>query len=147
MRHLIPILKMASLKTHLKPQAEFSVNDGVSPHFNTDKLAEFFCSVLRRNFAQSFSVSKRIFWFGFCCFFQSTFQSTLLVCKNSLKERVLHGKGGGYSSSHHQRAVSIPLSFSIILLSALDVQLCPRDRVCSPCVCVCLCGLSLETEV
>lgn len=78
-------------------------------------------------------------------FFQSTIGRNCLVVKTAWKKASFMGREV-YSSSHHQRAVSIPLS--IILLSALDVRLCPQDRsLFSPCVCVHVCGLSLETQV
>lgn len=75
-------------------------------------------------------------------FFQSTIGWNCLFVKTAWKNTSFMGREGGYSSSHHQRAVFNPLSFSIILLSALDVQLCPRDRsLFSLCVRMCVCGL------
>lgn len=122
-------------------------------------MAAFLLTLTRKNWlnfsAQSWGgtllrvspCQKGYFGLGFVVFFSPLFSPHCLFVKTAWKNGSFMGREGGYSSSHHQRAVSIPLSFSIILLSALDVQLCPRDRVCSPCVCVCLCGLSLETEV
>lgn len=142
MCRLIPFLKMASLKTHLRPQAEFSVNGSISPHFNTDKLAEFFSSIARRNFV----MSKRIFWFGFCCFLH--YWVKLLVCKNSLKGCILHGKGGGVfiipppgGSLHPTQLLnSSTLSIRCTALSS-------GYETLSPCVCMCVWALFVNSGV
>lgn len=60
-------------------------------HFNDDKLAEFFCSVIRRNLVplRVSPCQKRIFWSGFC----SPLGEDVCLFTNSLKEHVLHEGG------------------------------------------------------